>query len=91
MFFHLLRQQGRGESISLTMPRMSLKSDDRAGRGKRRLPAGRSRVRIDAAITTKSAIAAAASKDPTIRAAMNEGPFGRRLQTIHDPLVRAGN
>jgi hypothetical protein len=31
MFLHMLRAAGRGESVCLTMPRLGLKSDGRAG------------------------------------------------------------
>ena len=73
MFFHVLRAtNAEGESVPLTMPRMSLKSDDtwRGGKGASKFPRGR---KVRNTMTANGVIVAAAIKIPR-GAAMNAGP-----------------
>jgi hypothetical protein len=94
MFFHVLRVIWRGESVSLTMPRMSLKSD-RTWLGGEGAFLGASLVweqvslgvSLDQArevrntMTVNSAMAATAINDPTIGAAMKVAPFRITIAT----------
>jgi hypothetical protein len=82
MGFHVLRRLGRSESVSLTMPRMSLKSD---GRGRAAAaPAGAASVQtreVRKTITVNSAIATTTISDPTIGAAIKDAPFKTTMAT----------
>jgi hypothetical protein len=82
-FFMCCVQAWRGESVSLTMPRMSSKSDGQAVGTP--LPEGEATSvharEVRNTITTNSAIAATKIKDPTIGAAMNGVPFSTTIAT----------